>query len=175
MKPAAWSLRLARPEDAPCLPAIERSAAQLFKADPELAHLAEADVISEARHRALIGKGRCLVALQSGAITGFLSASSFGREIHIHEMSVQASSQRSGIGAGLLRAAMVDARNSGFQAMTLTTFSDIAWNAPFYASLGFVGVEDISAHPRLAQLLANEAASGFPPDRRIAMIRFLES
>ncbi len=175
MTPAAWSLRLARPEDAASLPAIERSAAQLFRTDPELTYLADAPGISEARHRVLIGKGRCLVALQSGQITGFLSARSFGREIHIEEMSVLASSQRSGIGAGLMRAAMVDARNSGFQAITLTTFSDIAWNAPFYARLGFVEVEDISAHARLAQLLEKEAAAGLPPARRIAMIRFLES
>ncbi len=188
-----WSLRLARPEDAEFLPAIEQSAAQLFKADPQLAHLANAEVITQERHRILIGKGRCLVALHDNRIAGFLSAISVGREIHILELSVHADCQRMGMGSGLVRAAIVDARNSGFQALTLTTFSDVEWNAPFYAALGFVAVEDLSAHPRLAELLVKETATalqagphgsqpptaqaepapGRPTPHRIAMIRFI--
>ncbi len=48
--------------------------------------------------------------------------------------------QQRGIGGGLMRACMIDARNSGFCALTLTTFRDVAWNAPFYSRLGFFEV-----------------------------------
>jgi hypothetical protein len=73
----------------------------------------------------------------------------------------------------LLRACLVDAANSGFRAVTLTTFRDVAWNGPFYGRIGFVEVDDLEAHPRLAKELAKEAAAGLPPERRTAMIHFL--
>jgi hypothetical protein len=74
----------------------------------------------------------------------------------------------------LVRAGQIDARNTGFKALTLTTFRDLAWNAPFYARLGFDEVTAIDAHPRLAGELANEVDDGLPADRRCAMICFLD-
>lgn len=68
---------------------------------------------------------------------------------------------------------MIDAGNQGFSALTLTTFRDIPWNAPFYTRLGFVEVEDVESHARLADLLDKEAKAGSAYDSRIAMIRFL--
>lgn len=168
-----WSIRLARPGDADFLPAIERAAGTLFEGDPDLADLDFDDVWSADDHRRFIAKGRSLVALAQDTIVGFLSGEAFGREIHVWEMSVHPDSQRRGIGAALLRAAMIDAHNSGFQALTLTTFRDFAWNAPFYRRLGFVEVGDLAAHPRLAATLAEEEEDGLPIERRVAMIRFL--
>lgn len=88
-------------------------------------------------------------------------------------MDVQPDFQKRGIGAGLVRACLIDARNSGFQAVTLTTFKDVPWNAPFYARLDFEEVTALDAHPRLAGELANEADNGLPIERRCAMICFL--
>ena len=170
-----WSIRLARPADAPALPAIERSAAQSFADDPELAFLADTDTIDEERHRRLIARGHCLVAECSGEPVGFLAAEPERRELHIVEMSVRAGYQRRGIGDGLVRACLIDARNAEFRAVTLTTFADVAWNAPFYARLGFETVENLAAHPRLAAILDEEAKHGLPRERRLAMIRFLEN
>jgi GNAT superfamily N-acetyltransferase len=107
-------------------------------------------------------------------MAGFLVAQPFSRELHIWEMDVAPAFQRRGIGAGLVRAAQIDARNTGFKALTLTTFRDLAWNAPFYARLGFEEVTALDAHPRLAGELANEADDGLPPERRCAMICFLD-
>jgi predicted N-acetyltransferase YhbS len=89
-------------------------------------------------------------------------------------MSVHPDFQKRGIGAGLLRASIIDARNSGFRALTLTTFRDVSWNAPFYARIGFEEVTALDAHPRLAAELALEADNGLPADRRCAMICFLD-
>ena len=66
-----------------------------------------------------------------------------------------------------------DARNSGYSAITLTTFRDLPWNGPFYARLGFEEVTALDAHPRLAGELALEADHGLPVERRCAMIHFL--
>ena len=81
--------------------------------------------------------------------------------------------QRRGIGSALVRACLIDARNAGFAAVTLTTFRDVPWNGPFYVGLGFEEVTALDAHPRLAGELAVEADSGLPVKHRLAMIRFL--
>ena len=78
-----------------------------------------------------------------------------------------------GIGGVLLRAIAIDAGNNGFQAITLTTFSDVPWNAPFYARHGFETIADLEAHPRLAADIEQEVGHGLPRERRCAMIKFL--
>ena len=64
---------------------------------------------------------------------------------------------------------MNDARNSGFTAITLTTFADVPWNAPFYRRMGFVELA-AADNPRLADELAAEAERGMPAVARIAMV-----
>lgn len=169
-----WSLRLARPEDAASMPAIERAAAEMFTHDPGLEGFDPDDTWEVPDLQRLIRKGHCLVAHVGEDMAGFLVTQPFGRELHIWEMNVHPRFGRSGIGSGLVRAAMIDARNTGFRALTLTTFRDLAWNAPFYARLGFEEVTALDAHPRLAGELANEVEDGLPADRRCAMICFLD-
>ena len=168
-----WSIRLARPDDAEYLPAIERAAGRLFLEVEGLSGIAGMDPIPADAQRAMIRKGHCLVAESEGRIVGFLSTEPHRRELHIREFSVHPAMQGKGIGAVLLRAIGVDAVNSGFAALTLTTFTDVPWNAPFYARLGFETVEDLKAHPRLAAEIEQEVAHGLPRERRCAMIRFL--
>lgn len=170
---ADWSLRLAKPADADAMPAIELAAGQLFKGDPDLSEIDFEETWEPDELRELIAKGHCLVAEHNDSIVGFLVTKPYGRELHIWEVSVDPAHQQRGIGAGLIRACMIDARNAGFAALTLTTFKDIAWNGPFYERLGFEQITDSKAHPRLAQLLEEEISGGLPADRRIAMIRFI--
>jgi len=166
-----WSLRLARLADAEAMPEIEREAATTFAGDASLGLARNRTAADYAR---LIRKGHSLVAHVGEAMAGFLVAEPFRRELHIWEMDVIPAFQRRGIGAGLVRAAQIDARNTGFKALTLTTFRDLAWNAPFYARLGFEEVTALDAHLRLAGELANEVDDGLPADRRCAMICFLD-
>jgi GNAT superfamily N-acetyltransferase len=166
-----WSLRLARSGDAEAMPEIERAAAVVFAGEPGIDPTVTRTPADFAR---LIRKGHSLVAHVGEAMAGFLVAEPFSRELHIWEMDVAPAYQRRGIGAGLVRAAMIDARNTGFRALTLTTFRDLAWNGPFYARLGFEELTAIDAHTRLAGELANEVDDGLPADRRCAMICFLD-
>ena len=106
-------------------------------------------------------------------MAGFLIAEPCGSELHICEMSVHPAHQRRGIGAGMIRASQVDARNCGFSALTLTTYRDLAWNGPFYTRLGFDEIEEPAFHPRLAAHLDDEEADGLPRQRRCAMIHLL--
>jgi GNAT superfamily N-acetyltransferase len=153
------------------MPDIERAAAVAFAGEPSID---PGRTRSAADYARLIRRGHSLAAHVGEAMAGFLVAQPFSRELHIWEMGVAPAFQRRGIGAGLVRAAQIDARNTGFKALTLTTFRDLPWNAPFYARLGFEEVTALDAHPRLAGELANEVDDGLPADRRCAMICFLD-
>lgn len=153
------------------MPGLERAAAALFADEPAID---PQRTRSEADYARLIRKGHTLVAHVGERMAGFIAAEPFSRELHIWEMDVDPRFMRRGIGSGLVRAGQIDARNAGFKALTLTTFRDLAWNAPFYARLGFEEVTALDAHPRLAGELANEADDGMPAERRCAMICFLD-
>ncbi|WIW95483.1 GNAT family N-acetyltransferase [Altererythrobacter rubellus] len=168
-----WTLRLARPDDAESMPAIERAAAEKFRGVRDLINVDFDDVWEPDELRPLIRKGHCLVAHVGEEMAGFLVNQPFSRELHIWEMDVHPDYQGRGIGAGLIRACQIDAHNAGFKAVTLTTFRDVPWNGPFYARLGFEEVTALDAHPRLASELALEVDNGLPADRRCAMIHFL--
>lgn len=156
------------------MPAIERAAAELFTHGAGLEGFDPDDTWEVPDLERLIRRGHSLVAHVGETMAGFLVAEPFRRELHIWEMDVDPRFGRRGIGAGLVRAAQIDARNTGFKALTLTTFRDLPWNAPFYARLGFEEVTALDAHLRLAGELANEVDDGLPPDRRCAMICFLD-
>lgn len=161
-------------DDALQMPAIEEAAGAMFADIEGLAGIAGTHTVPRDRLKRYIRKGHCLVAHVGERMAGFLVNEPFQRELHIWEFNVHPDAQQRGIGAGLLRACLIDARNSGFKAVTLTTFRDVPWNGPFYARLGFEEVTALDAHPRLAGELANECDDGLPIDRRCAMIAFLD-
>ncbi|HEY6964678.1 MAG TPA: GNAT family N-acetyltransferase [Erythrobacter sp.] len=151
----SWSLRLARPADAAAMPDIA----------------ADSPRTAEDYGR-LIRKGHSLVSHVGEALAGVLVAEPFRRELHIWELCVSPAYRRRGIGRGLVRAALIDARNTGVKALTLTT--DREDSAPFFAQLGFEEVTALDAHIRLAGELAVEVDNGLDADRRCAMICFLD-
>lgn len=169
-----WTLRLARAEDAAAFHRVEEDAADLLRDEPSLAGVPIPPTASAEDHARVIAKGRSLTALVGNEIVGFAAAAPVGRELHLHELSVARAHQGRKIGATLLEALVVDARNSGYRAITLNTFRDIPWNAPFYARHGFIEVENLDGRPHLAESQACAIALGLPAERRCAMIRFLD-
>ncbi len=162
-------VRAARPEDAVLLPAIEMSAGAVFRAAPGLEWIADDAVMSEDDHRRFIGQGTAWVAqAPGGPLCGFLVAEIFGCELHVWELAVDACFQRMGLGRRLMDAACSHARDADLTAITLTTFRDLAWNAPWYARMGF---REAPAPPgsRLRAVLEAEIQHGLPAQRRVAL------
>lgn len=167
-----WSpcmlIRPARLRDAADLPAIEKSAAQLYGNAAGLAWLANGPLIAQAEHESRILQQSVWVAeADNGILTGFISTEIFGTELHLWELSVHADWQRRGIATLLIDSAYRHAITQGLSALTLTTFSDLAWCAPAYAKRGFEQLPQPG--PRLQDTLDAEALHGLPPERRIAM------
>jgi hypothetical protein len=58
--------------------------------------------------------------------------------------------------------------------VTLTTFADVPWNAPYYRRLGFADVPPGAQGPGLRRLRAHEAEVGLDRWPRVAMARPLD-
>ena len=170
---SGWRIRLARAEDAPAMPAIERAAGAMFDRIDGLAGIAGQHTVPIDRLRRYIAHGHCLVAVADETLVGFLVTQPFGRELHVYEFNVHPDWQGRGIGTALLHACMIDARNGGFTAITLTTFDQVPWNAPFYRRMGFRDI-DPAAHQRLAGELEKETADGMPKGSRVALLRKID-
>lgn len=164
------TIRRTLPDDAPLLPAIERSAGEAFRTVPALAWIADDDVMPEARHRALIEAGFAWVAVDAGDHPiGFLSGEPLDDALHILEISVSRPNQGRGIGRRLIEHAREAAIEAGMAAMTLTTFRNVPWNEPFYRTLGFRTLEAGEMPAALRRILAEEIEAGLPGDMRCAM------
>lgn len=163
-------VRRARVSDAAALPAIERSAAGLFRCDPSLAWLADAEVPDVAHHQRAIEQDDVWVAESvDGALMGFVSAGEIDNELHIQELSVSQYFQGRGAGRKLLLAAIECARDRELHGLTLTTFRDVPWNEVFYQRMGFETLSLAEINPRITTVLNDEIAHGLPGERRCAM------
>ncbi len=175
-QPQAARVRQANEADADLFPEVEQSAGLLFRTDPELAWLADAENLSADRYREMIAEGWSWIAERpDGRAVGFAAVTRQGRELHLWELAVALDQQRRGIGRQLLQRLMSQAAASGIFAVTLTTFRDLPWNMPFYRSIGFEPVAPRNLEPRLAELLAAEVQKGLPAARRCAMRKVLLS
>lgn len=156
-----------RPGDVTALPAIERAAGERFRDYPELAWLAEGDVISAEQHLDYAERGLSWLALANDQPVGFILAELHVSSLFIVELSVHLDWQGKGIGRRLIACVADQARKRGLASLTLTTFRDVPWNAPFYARLGFEMITTLT--PELREKREEETAHGLAYDARCAM------
>ncbi|MFT3728760.1 MAG: GNAT family N-acetyltransferase [Terricaulis sp.] len=162
-------IRAATQEDAQFLPAVEQSAGEAFRALPDLAWIADDRNMSAEQHASLIAAGCVWVAEKERRIVGFVSCEMVGDALHVCEMAVMRGEQGRGLGRALLNTAIEAACARRAQSVTLTTFRDVVWNAPFYAASGFLVLEAQELDARLRDVLEEEVAHGLPRERRCAM------
>jgi GNAT superfamily N-acetyltransferase len=154
-------IRSGTPSDLPLLAAIEDSGAETFTRYG--APLADGSPPApDDQWDAAQAAGLLWVAedTETGLI-GFLAAERAGSGLYIEEVDVLMEYQQQGHGRRLMQVAIDWAQAQGLADVTLTTFTNIPWNAPFYASMGFVQVDGEALTPKLAATLADEAARGF--------------
>jgi len=164
------TVRPTREQDAPLLPAIERSAGQVFRAIPSLAWIADDIVQSAQEHLEFVRLGTSWVAVDIyDRPLGFLNGQVLGREFHICQAAVDRAHQERGYGRALIKAAIDWAKAQKLAAITLTTFRDVPWNEPFYRSLGFETLEVAQLCTRLLETLRKEVKHGLSKEQRCAM------
>ncbi|MFB9795885.1 GNAT family N-acetyltransferase [Arthrobacter citreus] len=105
---------------------------------------------------------------------GFARLEEVDGQAHLEQLSVHPDAAGAGVGRALVEAALAWARTRGYTSMTLCTFAGVPFNAPFYATCGFVVVR--SPGGELAGLRGHEKQLGLDAlGERIAMRADLDS
>lgn len=169
MSPSAYSIRKARSDDVPALPAIEDAAGKLF-ADIDLGGVIEGDTTSVADFSICLAEDLLWVAVDADdAPVGFAFVEMVDGLAHLDELDVHPDHGRRGLGAALVETVVAWAGSQGLAGVTLTTFRDVPWNMPFYARLGFRPLRDSELTPELREVVAAETRRGLPPEKRVVM------
>ncbi|MFC3284549.1 GNAT family N-acetyltransferase [Litchfieldella rifensis] len=167
MESKGYRIEPAQVAHLPTLQAIERAAAELFPAWVIPQALRES-VLPMKMLAAAQREGRLWVALAPDrAPVGFVIAREWGDVAFLSELDVHPDHQCRGLGRALVKRAAEWAAARGFPALTLTTFANLPWNAPFYERLGFQRLTRSELSVDLARLLREEARRGLR--ERVAM------
>jgi GNAT superfamily N-acetyltransferase len=166
-------IRAVRRDELETLIAIERDAGRAFAAIG-MPEIAADDPGSVAELEAFRTDGLAWVAVDGDdRPVAYLLGTVVDGCAHVEQVSVAPAFAHRGLGARLIDHLAAVAAAEGRPAVTLTTFRDVPWNAPYYARLGFVVVERAEQGPELAALVAEEAQR-IPGDAmRVAMRRAL--
>jgi GNAT superfamily N-acetyltransferase len=157
-------VRAAAKSDLPLLAEIDDRAEAIFRAAgyalPEIAF----DDAGLRKARAVFVAGRPPV--------GFVWVTEVDGAAHVEELAVIPKWMRQGIGGRLLERAVLWATGQGYAAITLITYAEVPWNAPFYRSRGFAEVDEPT--PGLSALRDRERELGLDGvGRRVVMRREL--
>lgn len=138
---------------------IERAAGEPF-AQIGMTTVADDEPPSLATLRQFQQAGRAWVWTDDGMAIGYLVAAVVDGNAHIEQVSVRPDHARRRIGKRLLDQAARWAAAAGLPAMTLTTFTEVPWNGPYYERLGFRYLSAGEETPGLVALRAAEQAHG---------------
>ena len=166
-------IRGAAEADLPVMQDIERAAGAAF-AEVGMQEIADDEPPSLDELASYQQGGRAWVAEDGeGHPVAYLIADLVDGNVHIEQVSVHPRAARQGIGRTLLDRAAAYATARGASALTLTTFAEVPWNAPYYARCGFRIVSDAELSPALSAIRDREIAHGLHRWPRVTMRRAL--
>ncbi|MFC3455978.1 GNAT family N-acetyltransferase [Amycolatopsis speibonae] len=163
-------IRLAVPEDLPALQDIERAAGEPFRA-LGMAAIADDDPPSIEELASFQRAGRAWVHDTGDGPVAYLIAEVVDGHGHIEQVSVRPDHARRGLGRRLIEHAAEWAAREGLAGLTLTTYAEVPWNAPYYARLGFVTLDEEALTEGLRAVRAHEIARGLDAWPRVTMRR----
>jgi GNAT superfamily N-acetyltransferase len=159
----------------PALRTIERLAGERFR-DVGLPDVADDEPPSLGVLTRYTEHGRCWVAVDdAGSPIGYVLVDAVDGNAHVEQVSVHPDHQGSGVGRTLMERVFGWATEAGMPGVTLTTFSDVPWNAPLYRHLGFRVLRDDELGPGLRAIRDQETGHGLDPARRVCMLLALPS
>lgn len=128
----------ALPEDIERLVEIDLAAGQMFAPTGLLTEDALHDHVPETvMLQAIEACDLMKVSTRDGTPIGFVLVSHRGGTLYLDQISVHPQHGRRGIGADLLRQVFLVAKQRRLKLVTLSTFREVPWNAPFYRKMGF--------------------------------------
>lgn len=149
---------------------IERAAGERFRAIG-MDDIADGDVTPAAILENRADTGHLFIAIDKAEIVaGFLIWSPKDGLAYIEEVSVHPDHAGHRLAARMIDRLADDVRGR-HAALTLATFRDIPWNAPYYASLGFTELPQKRIGPQHQISWQHQAKNGLDMTRRLFMVR----
>lgn len=166
---AIYTIRSARAEDLALLAPIEQSAAVLFQNTP-YSFLVSAEPLPLAFVQQRFQAGQVWVAVdRDDTAIGYAITNEVDDTLYLQQIDVEPSCGRRGVGSDLVRTVCVWAKSHGYPVVSLSTFREIPWNAPFYAKLGFQILDESEITPSFQQIRLKESEAGLPLSERVIM------
>ncbi|MFE6422663.1 MULTISPECIES: GNAT family N-acetyltransferase [Streptomyces] len=166
-------IRSPRVNELPVLQDIERAAGQRFH-DIGMREIADDDPLPLDELVRYQRSGLAWVSVDAADVPiAYLIADRVDGGIHVEQVSVLPDSAGHGIGKSLLDHLAGHAQSEHAPALTLTTFSEVPWNAPYYSRCGFHVLADSTLTPGLRKIREREAADGLDRWPRVCMRRLL--
>ena len=164
-----YLVRLAKEKELFLLNELENAAAEIFR-DTKYAleinqECLSLELLKQQHQQNLVW----IAVTESDRPVGFAVVLIIDGLAHLHELSVTPQYGRQGIGTKLTQEVINWAKKANFPAITLSTFRNIPWNAPFYRRLGFQEIPPVEIGQDLDNIRNKEAAAGLPIEERILM------
>ncbi|HWN31969.1 MAG TPA: GNAT family N-acetyltransferase [Pseudonocardia sp.] len=173
-------IRLVREAELPLLREIERASGEIFR-DIDMALVADDEPSSVLELAHYQEAGRCWVVTgddpaqahpePAGALLGYLLAEPVDGNLHVAQVSVHPAAAGRRLGAALIEHLARLAVEQGAAGLTLTTYRDVPWNAPYYRRLGFTEIPEARLSPGLRAIRELERTAGLDRWPRLAMFR----
>ncbi|AEV85778.1 GCN5 family N-acetyltransferase [Actinoplanes sp. SE50] len=167
-------IRPMRPDDLLAVQDIERSAGEQFR-DIGMPEIADDDPFTIDELTRYLRTGLAWVAADpDDRPVAYLIADPVDGCLHIEQVSVDRRHARQGLGRRLIDHLAAHAAAARIPALTLTTFTEVPWNAPYYRRCGFRQLGSAEITPGLRAVRAHEAALGLDRWPRACMRRTVE-
>jgi GNAT superfamily N-acetyltransferase len=164
-----YAIRSARLEELSLLAHIEQSAAIRFLETP-YAFLADAKPLPLDFLQQRFQVGQVWVAAnQQDILMGFAVTREVDDTLYLQEIDVEPKYGQKGIGCALVETVRAWAKLSNYDGMSLSTFRDIPWNAPFYSKLGFHILDESELTAGFQKIRRQEHKAGLPISERVIM------
>ena len=173
-EPSPYQLRLARPGELARIRQIEDEAGKAFSGLGLIDETLDASFPLDLLAR-LIDQGQVWVSCLGDKPVGMVIASVREGAAYVEEMDVLPEHGRRGLGARLLARVCAWAEGEGLEAVTLSTFRDVAWNGPFYRRHGFRDLTSAEWTPGMREIREREARHGLRVEARVFMRRALNA
>ena len=152
-------IRAATERDIPVLREIERAAGEAFR-DLGMDLVANDEPPAAEVLRRYVQHGRAWVSERDGRPIAYLLAELVDGNAHIEQVSVHPDHAHAGHGRALIEHLARWSMDRGHEALTLTTYTEVPWNGPYYVRCGFRFLAADEVTPGLLALRKEEIAHG---------------
>lgn len=165
-------IRLASADELHKVAPLEQAAAELFRTIGMDAVADDAPVSESELLQAVEGQ-RLWVAVEYGVLKAYLLGDFLPQSLHIDQVTVHPDAARRGLGALMIESVSADPRSKERGLITLTSFANVPWNAPYYERIGFLDIAEENWPEGVAEKFAAEQRDGLAAWPRVVMQRVI--